>query len=217
MAAAPQRYLFDVSFDAPDPVAAKEPMPAHYSRADVDAARTEGFDAGRAEALAAAADAIEQHVAAALAAIDRGIAQMLEARDAQAHQVQAEAVAILRTVLQKAVPALCRKDPLAELEAMVSGCLAELLDEPRLVLRVSDALFDAIQQRISALAQAGGYAGKIVLLADEALADGDGRIEWADGGAERDTRRIAQDIDACLARALAAPAPRPPAEETTNG
>jgi flagellar assembly protein FliH len=219
MPPAPQRYLFDVSFDAPDrlPGPGKEPPPAHYARADLDAARAEGYEAGRTEALAAAATASEQRIAAALAAIDRGIAEMLGALDARAHQTQADAIAILRTVLQKAVPALCRKDPLAELEAMVSESLGELLDEPRLVLRVSDALFDAVQQRISGLAQSAGYAGKIVLLADAALADGDGRIEWADGGAERDTRRIAQDIDACLARALAAPAPRPPAEETING
>ena len=224
MPAAPQRYLFDVSFDAPDPIpgAGREPAPiARYSRADLDAARAEGVEAGRAEAIAAAAAAVEERIAAALGAIDRSIARMLEAHDAQARRVEAEAIAILRTVLQKVVPALCRKDPLAELEAMVSGCLAELLDEPRLVLRVSEVLFDAVQERMSGLAQAAGYAGKIVLLADAALGDGDGRIEWADGGAERDMRRIARDIDACLARALASPAPAPvpcpPAEETING
>ena len=58
------------------------------------------------------------------------------------------------------------------------------------MLRVNDALFDALQRRLAAIAQANGYAGKIVLLADDALAPGDGRIEWADGGAERDTRRL---------------------------
>ncbi len=103
------------------------------------------------------------------------------------------------------MPAFAAKEPVAEIEALLAGCLAEALDEPRIVLRVSDALFEAVQARIAAVVQAGGYSGKVVLLADAALAGGDGRVEWADGGAERDTSRIAQEIDAVLARALAAP------------
>ena len=53
-------------------------------------------------------------------------------------------------------------------------------------------------------------------VADAALSGGDGRVEWADGGAERDASRIAQEIDAVLARALAAPPPCP-SEETLHG
>ena len=45
-------------------------------------------------------------------------------------------------------------------------------------------------------------AGRIVLLADETLGLGDARVEWADGGAERDTGRLMRDIDGALARAL---------------
>ncbi len=71
-----------------------------------------------------------------------------------------------------------------------------------IVLRVNDALFDAVQARLAALSQASAFAGKTILLADAALAEGDARVEWADGGAERDTRRLAAEIDAIFARAL---------------
>jgi flagellar assembly protein FliH len=215
--AAPQKYLFDVSFDAPEGSDAADAWDARFTRAELDAARAAGAEAGRAEAAAAALDATERQIAASLEALERGIAAILEARAMMAHEVECQAVALLRAVLQRAVPALCRVDPLAELEAMVTGCLGEVLDEPRLVLRVSDALFDTVQQRIAAVAQSAGYAGKVILLADEALAQGDGRVEWADGGAERDTGRLAQDIDAFFARGLAAPAPQPPAQENTHG
>ncbi len=117
-------------------------------------------------------------------------------------------------MLQKAVPALCRKDPAAEIEALVVRCLSEALDEPRIVLRVGDAVFDAIQSRLATMTEANGYAGKLVLIADPALADGDVRVEWADGGAERDTRRLMAEIDAILSRNIDAPpaAPLPPKE-----
>ncbi len=57
-----------------------------------------------------------------------------------------------------------------------------------------------------------------MLLADEALSLEGGRIEWADGGAERDPHRLMNEIDAALARILAAPAETlRPLEETTHG
>ncbi|HUZ72630.1 MAG TPA: hypothetical protein VMU87_06575 [Stellaceae bacterium] len=215
---APQRYLFDISFDLPDlggsgAGGAKAPR---FTGADVEAARAEGIAEGREATLAAAAAATEARIAAAVEALGRGIDALAKARSAWMHETEQRATALLRAALGKAVPAFAAKDPIAEIEALVAGCLVEALDEPRIVLRVNDALFDAVQSRIAAIAKAGGYSGKVVLLADAALACGDGRVEWADGGAERDTRRIAQEIDAVLARALAAPPPCP-SEENLNG
>jgi flagellar assembly protein FliH len=63
-------------------------------------------------------------------------------------------------------------------------------------------MFDAMQQRLASLTGAAGFAGKVVLLADESLDVADARIEWAEGGAERDTKRLLSDIDAALAHAL---------------
>jgi flagellar assembly protein FliH len=105
-------------------------------------------------------------------------------------------------LLHKAVPASGRKAPLLEIEALLSDCLREAFDEPRLVLRVADSLFEPLQQRLAAITGAAGFAGKVVLLADEALGPGDARVEWAEGGAERDQRRLMHDIDGALARAL---------------
>jgi flagellar assembly protein FliH len=209
----PQKYLFDVSFDEPDPPVpgagrhAPEPV---FTRADLDAAQAEGFVQGRGAALAEAARSGEARAATALEALERNVAVLLEARAAIAREAVRDAVALLRAVLGKAVPALCRKDPLAEIEALVVRCLGETLDEPRLVLRVNDALFDALQSRLAGLAQAQGFAGKLVLLADAALGPDEGRVEWADGGAERDTRRLLAETDAVLSRILDTPPPAGP-------
>lgn len=216
--ARPQKYLFDVSFDLPDQhLPAGTPAAPVFTGAEVEAAREAGRTEGRAAALAEAARAQEERTASALETLGHGIGTLIAARAELLREAEGQAIAVLRAVLQKAVPALCRKEPLAEIEALVTGCLADVVDEPRLVLRVNDRLFDAVQGRIAGVLQAGGYAGKIVLLADAALEEGDGRVEWADGGAERDTRRMAQDIDALLARALAAPAPPDCPSEETHG
>ena len=62
-----------------------------------------------------------------------------------------------------------------------------------------------------------GYEGKIVLIAEEALLPGDARVEWADGGAERDSARLWRQIDEIVARASlfgATPAQATPAQAT---
>src|SRR3546814_7302027 len=48
-----------------------------------------------------------------------------------------------------------------------------------------------------------GFEGKLVFLADERLKTGDLRVEWADGGAERNQKALWQEIDAVIARVLA--------------
>jgi flagellar assembly protein FliH len=127
---------------------------------------------------------------------------LLDARARMAEEAQRRAIEVAQIVLRKAVPALSRKAPLLEIEAMVADCLREAFDEPRIVLRVADVLFEALQKRLGALTASTGFAGRIVLLADEMLGPGDARVEWADGGAERDTGRLMRDIDGALARAL---------------
>jgi flagellar assembly protein FliH len=214
-----RKFLFDVSFDLPDPPdGAPRPAEPVFSQAELDAARGEGYALGRTAALAEAAAATEARMAEALEALRHGIEQLSAAHDEMCRATERAALELVREVLRQAVPALCRKEAFPELEALVARCFAEALTEPRVVIRVNDALFDMMQSRIGALSQTNGFTGKVVLLADETLSLVGGRIEWADGGAERDPLRLMNEIDASLARTLAAPAEtRRPLEETTNG
>jgi flagellar assembly protein FliH len=205
----PRKFLFDQSFDAPDPprgtarkAQAPPPPEPTFTRAELEAARAASASEGRTVALAEAARAIEAQAAATLLRLDAALAALLDARARMAEEAQRRAVELTRAIVGKAVPALTRKAPLLEIEAMVADCLREAFDEPRIVLRVADALFEALQKRLGALTTATGFAGRIVLLADETLGPGDARVEWADGGAERDTGRLMRDIDGALARAL---------------
>jgi flagellar assembly protein FliH len=219
----PQKFLFDTCFDPPaaprvappKPVEPVPPPEPTYTRAELEAVRAAGVAEGRAAAMVEAAQSAETSAAVTLAAIARDVAALIEARGALAGEMQRDAVAVLRAVLQKTVPALCRKHPLAEVEALVADCLRDSLAEPRIVLRVGDAAFDAVQRRLADIAASAGYPGKLVLLADAALGPGDCRVEWADGGAERDLPRLLRDIDAALVRALDAPSTSLP-EETTH-
>src|SRR3546814_19232242 len=77
-----------------------------------------------------------------------------------------------------------------------------MIEEPRLVLRVSDGILYLIKPRIDVLTMRSGFAGRVVILAEDGMVDGDCRIEWADGGVERSAARLSTEIEAAVIRAL---------------
>jgi flagellar assembly protein FliH len=218
----PRKYLFDQSFDHPQgPVAVRfqrHPMEPTFTQTQLEAACAKAREEGHQAALAEAAGGIDGRLAQAAETLVAGLTSLAEQEEEIRREAETRAVELLRMVTAKAVPALVRKEPLADLEAMVVDCLREAADEPRIVLRLPPDLFEPMRERLGAITQAHGFAGKFVLLVDESIGPADGRLEWADGGAERNPRRLAEDIDAALSRALLNPvsAPEPSTKETTH-
>jgi len=203
--AAAQRFLFDQSFDGPGGATARgavTPAEPTFSGAELAEAEATSRAEGHAAGLAEAARSQEAQSAAALAAIERHLAAAIADKDTARREGERQAVELTRIIIGKLFPALARRDGLAEIEALVAAALAECLDEPRLVLRLPDALFAAAQSRLEPLAARRGFAGRLIILADDSLGSSDCRIEWADGGAERDAGRTLREIEAALARAI---------------
>ena len=202
----PRKFLFDLNFDQPQgPVAVqftRTPPEPTFTKAELEAACAKAAAEARETALAESANATEARLADATDALAAGITSVLERDEAIRRETERRATEVLRAIVAKAVPALARRDPLAEIDALVGDSLQEAFDEPRIVLRVSESLFEAMRQRLGELAHQSGFAGKFVLLADDTLGAADCRLEWADGGAERDLTRLQRAIDGMLARAL---------------
>lgn len=217
----PQKFTFDISFDHVESQSTRRPVERRFTPAELEAARhaalAEGYAAGRDQALIEAAQAAATKTADSLACLARDSATLLAASDETAVATERRAIAALRAIIAKLLPALAARDPLAEIETLARQCLHEAIDEPRIVLRVPPALYDGLREHLAPLAGATGFAGRIVLLADDGIADGDARAEWADGGAERDLARQLQQIDAILAcRADPAAVANSFPEEMTN-
>jgi flagellar assembly protein FliH len=202
--AASRRFLFEVSFDGPPPSETKKhvkPEPPAVSEAQLAEARTKAFAEGRAAGLAEAEGKREAAVAEALHAVAERMAGLFEARREVEHEVAAAAIELTLGVVRKALPTMAKNAALDEIAALVRQCLEEAIDEPRIVVRVSDPLFDDAKARLDSVAAASGYAGKLIVFADEALQPEQARVEWADGGAERDLARLMNEIDAAAKRA----------------
>jgi flagellar assembly protein FliH len=202
-----EKFLFDISFDAPSGGEVRQrgpvtPAEAPITRADLKAAAAQARAEGHAAGLAEATAQREQRVAEALAIIGQQLAALFAARDEARRDGERTTVELTRTITGKLFPALVRQGALTEIESVVAQCVREAIAEPRLVLRVADTVFEAAQARMAPLATGLGFPGKLIILVDDQLGPSDCRVEWADGGAERDTARSWREIEAALERAV---------------
>ncbi len=202
--AASRRFLFDVSFDGPLASETKKPVkpePPAVSESQLAEARAKAFAEGRAAGLAEAEGKREAAIAETLHAAAERMTALFEARHEVEQEVAGAAVELALAVVRKALPTMAKHAALDELAALVRQCIEEAIDEPRIVVRVPDPLFDDAKAQLDSVAAASGYAGKLIVFADEALQPEQARVEWADGGAERDLARLMNEIDAAAKRA----------------
>lgn len=195
------RFLFDNVFDTgrasrPEPA---KPKPL-YTDDDLAAARREGQEAGFRMGQEQAARQIDAQVATTLAAAAERLGGLERAMQASVEQIKADATQVALAAAGKLAPALIERQPLDELMQMVSDCLRQMPAEPRVVIRVADPLVDALQAHVQDMAAGIGFAGQLVLLGEDDIAIGDCRVEWADGGAERNLAALQGEIDAAVDR-----------------
>lgn len=200
---APRKFDFAFSFDEDEPASTAGGGDDRPSRAN--AKIKEAYEKGREAGLAEAQATIERQLAAAAEAIGQGFSKLESTRAAIESEMNRQAIEMASTLVGKALPALARREAMGEVQATVKECLARVLEEPRVVVRVADSLLDSLQARIDALVQESGYAGEVVLLADAGLGPSDCRVEWANGGAERDMGSVWQEIEAAIQRSLSIP------------
>jgi flagellar assembly protein FliH len=138
-----------------------------------------------------------ERIAAALAELNRGLAAV-ETR------LETEAVEVAVAVAKKLAPELIAREPFAEIAALASDCFRHLVKAPHVVVRVNEALHGAAREKLEQTTHAGGFDGRLVVLAEPDIALGDCRIEWADGGVKRDSAAIATAIEAAVKSYIAA-------------
>jgi flagellar assembly protein FliH len=219
-----RRFLFDTEFDvdvarrreerlasealiaksAPPPEPEEPPPPPEpvFKSADLLQAHEDGYADGFANGKAAAEGAVNARLSATLERLADQLEYIVQSAADTAARQREGVIEIGAAICRKLLPDLSRRQGTKEAEAMLGTVIAELIDEPRMVIRVADEDLDALSERIDTITARRGFAGKVVLLAEPTVAAGDCRIEWADGGVERDSARLWNDIDQAVVRLL---------------
>lgn len=211
-----QKFLFDQSFDdgrrqqaraqeqedAAPPPPPPPPEPT-YTRAELQSeiasARKSGHEAGFAEGRVVgreeAETADQRAFTEALTAVDTHLQQLLQAEFAAREAREEGTVRIALSIVRKLVPAYVAAHGHAEVLATVTRFVADLVEEPKLILRLHEQWLERIKPRMEDIAARNGFAGSVTVLADPRLTPMEVRADWGDGGAERDPAALWAEIE----------------------
>ena len=194
----PRKFTFDQRFDdaAPRAQGAQQRAKKFYTPEEVE----EAYQRGRGSLEAAAA----QSQSMALGRIAEAAMTAISTLDALAAEARAEALNVALAAARRIADAALDRFPLDVVEHTIRQCLADAAHEPRVVIRVSMDLADDLKARIAAIADEIGFAGRIVVTPDPRAAAADCRLEWSDGGVERNADAIAARIESALERFIEA-------------
>ena len=200
MTKATAKFLFDEDFatGAKPTITVVE---AERRRADAESqAYRKGFAAGEAKAQGEAT----QRVAGALAVIADGLERLNRALAGIEARLETEAVDVAVAVASKLAPELIAREPFAEISALATDCFRQIVTTPHIVVRVSVDIHEIAKAKLEEIAASRGFEGRLMVLPDEALAAGDCRIEWSEGGINRDREATLNTINEAVARYVAA-------------
>jgi flagellar assembly protein FliH len=201
MRAAPAKFLFDHDFTtAPNGKPTAVALAEHTQK--LKEAEAAGFQRGVAQAQAEAKVDAAQRAAAALERIVAALGGLDRSLTAVEARIESEAIEVAVAVAKTLAPALIAREPLAEIAALATQSFRHLVKTPHVVVRVSDMLHGPAREKLDEIVHIAGLDGRLVVMADPDIADGDCRIEWADGGIVRDSSAIQAAIEEAVARYL---------------
>lgn len=199
---APAKFLFDLDFAQGAEREATITLSEHALKlAEAEAAgHRRGYEAAQTDAKVES----DRRIAHALERIAVKFDEATAALRVVEARLECEAVEVAVAVARKLAPALIEQEPFAEIAALASGCFRELTASPHIAVRVNDSLYAAARERLDGIARGHGFEGRMVVLGEPGIAAGDCRIEWADGGINRDKAAVDAAIGEAVARYVSA-------------
>ncbi len=193
----PVKFTFDTPFAAARGARRQRDI---FDLKELDAAKRAAYDSGLADGAVKEQAATARREAEALELVAVSLRDIALARsDAHAAAVHGGA-RLAAAVARRLAGGLLARDAAGEVEALLRQCLESLHGEPRIVLRVAPETFDVLGPRVDALAPSIGFEGRVVLVGDHSLVGSACRVEWADGGVERDDASAWAAIDDLIDR-----------------
>jgi len=190
------RFTFDTRFDdlnASSPMSAAQ-VKKVFTEADLEQARAEGHASGLIEGRTEARNQADAELSSTMELFASNAASLLNALQAESAAIRGEAASLAMMAARKLAPALIATRPKAEIEAVLRDCLTHLNREPHIVLRVSDQLVEQLKETVDHMAMERGLSGRIILLGQGDIAEGDCVVEWADGGVVRSASDIEREL-----------------------
>jgi len=196
------RFLFDREFSdvtAPSNGAQNASEGAAiYTENDLEAQKLQAFEDGVKSGQSQAMQTLESTLASSLETVAMQLQQLLSSQGSQLHSIKQDAASLALAAAGKLAPALIKQSPNSEVEQVIKDCLSEIPDEPRIVVRASEQTCDFLKEKVETLSTQSGFQGNIILLPEDAMQPSECRVEWADGGVERNIQDTETRLNAII-------------------
>lgn len=194
-----KKFLFDLNvFDAPEPeeeiLVEAPPPPPTFSEDELAAAKDMAFEHGRQQGQKEQLETREQHVSETLEKIAENFSQIFAAETMREIIFEKEALRLSVAALDLLFPALNEKLGREEVYKTIEKTLTSHRKTKEIAIHVPIGMKGEIDTLINRLHDADQevVAWRVTEVAD--MAPGNCSLEWADGGAVRDSIRAAADI-----------------------
>lgn len=203
MKAAPTKFLFENDF-APRAGSVKPSILLDDHLVKLKEAEDAAFKRGLQQGIIEGRAEVERRVGATIERIAAAMTTLDKKLDAVEAKIEIEAVDVAVAVAKKLAPQLLAQQPLAEIGALATECFRNLVKCPHVVVRVNEALHETARAKLDEIVHQCGPETRLVVLAEPDIPIGDCRIEWADGGIDRDSAAIGEAIDEAVTRYVSA-------------
>mgnify|MGYP000795555228 FL=1 len=113
-------------------------------------------------------------------------------------ELENQALEIARTAIGKLVPVIEKENAVALVNDFLAKNFKNFKNEAKLAFYFNPEVIPQVQENIARLANIYDFEGKIALHKDASLAASDCRIEWENGGVERNGAKMLEKIDNIL-------------------
>ena len=146
-----------------------------------------------------AQEGIENTTAALLENINNRLMTLIAASAQAEENAEQEAFALARAVVEKLVPSLTEENAAGIVKKFIGENFNNFKNEAKLSFYIHPDIISYAQETIAKLANSYDFEGKIALHKDASLGKADCRIEWENGGVERNSAELGKKIEDLLA------------------
>ena len=193
-----QKYQFDVEFDASGQILRSPTEINAFSHDEVEQIKAQAFEEGRESEIAHAANITSD----ALTQIAQTTTAFTDQLNTQALMNKKAAFDLALSAAKKIAGSALEAFPSSEIEATIEECLAEMPDTSRMVVSVAEDLRETIASKVEAIAEQQNFDGRIRVVGSNEMAPNECKVEWGDGGLERQTKHIEDRIAEIVSRRL---------------
>ena len=178
-----------------EPIKPKEPS---YSQAELDAAVNSAEERGYEKGFSAAATDIQKAEQTALDEINNRLIALLSGESENKKEAEASALKFAVELVRKLLPNLEAGVAKEEVEAFLGDNFSKFRGEKNLSFSFHPDMAVEIAPQLSKLAEKNDFEGKISIHKDINMSLSDCRVEWRNGGVERNTEEILGKVENLL-------------------